>query len=393
MRIKMYPAQNGDAFLLSTDKTNILIDGGYARTFNTYIQKDLEELATREVCINLAIITHIDADHIGGVIRFLALNGDSRTNNIISVEDVWHNSLRSLTSVKKETELSHQDLEVIDAINKRGHPKDLNPTSGFNEISARQGSTLAALLNDGEYVWNESNGTQSICTDSVREKRFKDGFVKVLAPSRERLENLVALWKRDLRRLGLIGSIGSSQAIDDAFELSFEHNTDSQTTRKQLISAGRTKSLEDVYKPDKSTANGSSIATIIELNGIRLLMLADALAEDILRELLKMKAQGVSMMFDAIKISHHGSNHNTSPELLSVVDAPRYFISSDGSKHSHPDIELLHAIVDRKASFTRTLYFNYSTIESREIKEFQTATGATFVVEENATDWINITKE
>ncbi len=389
----MYPAQNGDAFLLSTDKTNILIDGGYARTFNTYIQKDLEELATREVCINLAIITHIDADHIGGVIRFLALNGDSRTNNIISVEDVWHNSLRSLTSVKKETELSHQDLEVIDAINKRGHPKDLNPTSGFNEISARQGSTLAALLNDGEYVWNESNGTQSICTDSVREKRFKDGFVKVLAPSRERLENLVALWKRDLRRLGLIGSIGSSQAIDDAFELSFEHNTDSQTTRKQLISAGRTKSLEDVYKPDKSTANGSSIATIIELNGIRLLMLADALAEDILRELLKMKAQGVSMMFDAIKISHHGSNHNTSPELLSVVDAPRYFISSDGSKHSHPDIELLHAIVDRKASFTRTLYFNYSTIESREIKEFQTATGATFVVEENATDWINITKE
>ena len=389
----MYPAQNGDAFLLSTDKTNILIDGGYARTFNTYIQKDLEELATREVCINLAIVTHIDADHIGGVIRFLALNGDSRTNNIISVEDVWHNSLRSLTSVKKETELSHQDLEVIDAINKRGHPKDLNPTSGFNEISARQGSTLAALLNDGEYVWNESNGTQSICTDSVREKRFKDGFVKVLAPSRERLENLVALWKRDLRRLGLIGSIGSSQAIDDAFELSFEHNTDSQTTRKQLISAGRTKSLEDVYKPDKSTANGSSIATIIELNGIRLLMLADALAEDILRELLKMKAQGVSMMFDAIKISHHGSNHNTSPELLSVMDAPRYFISSDGSKHSHPDIELLHAIVDRKASFTRTLYFNYSTIESREIKEFQTATGATFVVEENATDWINITKE
>ncbi len=91
--------------------------------------------------------------------------------------------------------------------------------------------------------------------------------------------------------------------------------------------------------------------------------------------------------------SHHGSNYNTSPELLSVVDAPRYFISSDGSKHNHPDIELLRAIVDRQASFTRTLYFNYSTKESREIKEFQTATGATFVVEENATGWITITKE
>lgn len=393
MRIKMYPAQNGDAFLLSTDKTNILIDGGYARTFDTYIKKDLEDLATREECLDLAIVTHIDADHIGGVIRFLVLNGDSRTKNIISIKDFWHNSLRSLTSVKKEVGLSHQDLEVIDAINKRGHPKELNPTSGYNEISARQGSTVAALLNDGEYVWNESDGTQSICTDSVREKRFRDGFVKVLAPSRERLENLVTLWKRDLRRLGLIGSIGSSQAIDDAFELSFEHKTDSQTTKNQLISAGRTKSLADVYKPDNSTANGSSIATIIELKGIRLLMLADAFAEDILRELRKMESLGESMMFDAIKISYHGSNYNTSPELLSVVDAPKYFISSDGSKHNHPDIELLRAIVDRQASFTRTLYFNYSTKESREIKEFQTATGANFVVEENATDWITIAKE
>lgn len=389
----MYPAQNGDAFLLSTNKTNILIDGGYARTFNTYIQKDLEELATREASLDLAIVTHIDADHIGGVIRFLALNGHSTTKNIISINDVWHNSLRSLTSVKKEAGLSHQELEVIDAINKRGHPKELKPTSGFNEISARQGSTLAALLNEGEYVWNESDGTQSICTDSVREKRFKDGFIKVLAPSKERLENLVSLWKRDLRRLGIIGSIGSSQAIDDAFELNFEHKTDSKTTHEQLISAGRTKSLADVYKPDNSATNGSSIATVIELNGIRLLMLADAFAEDVLRELRKMEAVGESMVFDAIKISHHGSNYNTSPELLNLVDAPRFFISSDGSKHNHPDVELLRSIVDRQASFTRTLYFNYSTKESREIKEFQTTTGATFVVEENATDWITITKE
>ncbi|MCV3032960.1 MBL fold metallo-hydrolase, partial [Escherichia coli] len=69
MRIKMYPAQNGDAFLLSTNRTNILIDGGYPSTFNSYIHKDLKELAARNACLNLVIITHIDADHIGGIIR------------------------------------------------------------------------------------------------------------------------------------------------------------------------------------------------------------------------------------------------------------------------------------------------------------------------------------
>ncbi|EGR2435112.1 TPA: MBL fold metallo-hydrolase [Vibrio cholerae] len=392
MRIKMYPAENGDAFLISSDKTNILIDAGYARTFNSYIRQDLEEIASGGACLNLVIVTHIDADHIGGIIRFLLLNIHSETNNIVSVEGIWHNSLRSLTSFN-ETELSPQDCEVINAINKRGHPKELNATSNYDEISARQGSTLASLIRAGGYVWNDGDGSESVCINHVQHKRFQDGLVKVLTPSRERLDGLVKLWKRDLRRYGFVGSIGSNLAIDDAFELNFEYSREGQARGKKRISAGRKKNLEDVYKPDNSPTNASSIATVIELDGLRVLMLADACAEDVLKELLKMKSQGESMMFDAIKISHHGSNYNTSPELLSTVDAPMYFISSNGSKHNHPDIELLQAIVDREASFTRTLYFNYSTPESREIKDFQTTTGATFIVEEDATNWIEITKE
>lgn len=388
----MYPAENGDAFLISSDKTNILIDAGYTRTFNSYIRQDLEEIASRGACLNLVIVTHIDADHIGGIIRFLLLNSHSETNNIVPVEGIWHNSLRSLTSLN-ETELSPQDCEVINAINRRGHPKELNATSNYDEISARQGSTLASLIHAGGYVWNDSDGSESVCINHVQHKRFQDGLVKVLTPSRERLDGLVKLWKRDLRRYGFVGSIGSNLAIDDAFELNFEYSSEGQARGKKLISAGRRKNLEDVYKPDNSATNGSSIATVIELDGLRVLMLADAWAEEVLKELLKMKSQGESMMFDAIKISHHGSNYNTSPELLSTVDSPMYFISSNGSKHNHPDIELLRAIVDREASFTRTLYFNYSTPESREIKDFQTTTGATFIVEEDATNWIEITRE
>ncbi|MFI4152711.1 AVAST type 1 anti-phage system MBL fold metallo-hydrolase Avs1a [Klebsiella quasipneumoniae] len=392
MRIKMYPAQNGDAFLLSTGRTNILIDGGYASTFYSYIQKDLEELAAKNACLNLVIITHIDADHIGGIICLLASNGDSNVNNIIAIEDIWHNSLRSLTSVN-QTALLPEDLEVIDSIIKRGHPKEFSSFPSSYEISARQGSTLATLIKAGEYVWNRTDGTRSICTDCVQHKQFQDGFVKVLTPSRDRLNNLINAWQRDLRRYGFTGPVSTNQTIDDAFELNFEHNNKVHAKGNKLISAGCNKSLEDIYKPDDSPTNASSIATIIGLNGVRLLMLADALAEDILMELQRLKSQGEDMMFDAIKISHHGSNYNTSPELLKIIDAPRYFISSDGSKHNHPDIELLRAIVGREASFTRTLYFNYSTPESREIRNLQVTTGANFIIEENATNWIEITKE
>lgn len=109
-----------------------------------------------------------------------------------------------------------------------------------------------------------------------------------------------------------------------------------------------------------------------------------------MESLRESQSMGCSMMFDAIKISHHGSFHNTSPQLLQIVDAPKYFISSNGNKHDHPDIELLTAIVDRTADFSRTLYFNYSTPVSNEIRDYNTKTGASFSVIENTTAWIKI---
>ncbi|MBC3766698.1 AVAST type 1 anti-phage system MBL fold metallo-hydrolase Avs1a [Neptunicella marina] len=393
MKIKMYPAENGDAFLLCSDEVNILVDGGYAKTFSSYVRPDLESMANNEEHLELVIVTHIDSDHIGGIIRFLMLNGGAQVNSIIPLKGIWHNSLRALTS-ESEADISPSNLEVLNAIKRRGHPKrQAQDITSVDEISAKQGSTLASLIHAGQYIWNEGDGTKSVCVDSVQQKTFSNGFVKVLSPSKLRLANLLKTWKKDLRRYGFNGSVNSNQVIDDAFEFNFEHRNDTQINKQSFVSARSQKRLEDIYTPDNSIANGSSIATLIELNGTRVLMLADAWAEDVLEELQKMKSQGESMVFDAIKISHHGSNHNTSPDLLSLVDSPIYFISSNGSKHSHPDIELLREIVNREAKFTRTLYFNYSTPESREIKDFQTTSGATFIVEENAIDWIEITKE
>ncbi|HCZ8411908.1 TPA: MBL fold metallo-hydrolase [Proteus mirabilis] len=393
MRIKMYPAENGDAFLLNSEKTNILIDGGYAKTFNSYIRKDLEYIANNGECLSLAIVTHIDSDHIRGMVRFLLLNGNSEKRDIIFVNEIWHNSLRCLTSPNR-TEISPENFDILDAIKRRGHPKEFEyGTTDIEEISAREGSTLASLIHMRGYTWNGGDGTKSVSADCIQHRHFPNGFVKVLTPSKARLDDLLKSWKKDLKYYGFTGPISSGSVIDDAFELNFEHRNETQVTGQKLVSAGRQKKLEEVYSPDNSPTNGSSISTVIELNGARVLMLADAWAEDVLAELLKMKSQGESMSFDAIKISHHGSNHNTSPELLSIIDAPIYFISSNGSKHNHPDIELLKAIVDRDASFTRTLYFNYSTPESREIRDFQTTTGAKFVVEEDVSHWIEITKE
>lgn len=390
LNIRMYPAQNGDAFLLSSDSTNVLIDGGYANTFDEHILGDLQTLNAQGRCLDLIITTHIDSDHIGGVIRFLSMNGSSTESKIIPIKHIWHNSLRSLTS-PYESEIQTEDLELLEAINQRGHPPtEIGDDSNPKEISAKQGSTLASLIHDGGYLWNGGDGTMSISVENTQSFSLPKGSISMITPSKQRLGKLLKSWKKQLRKYGYKGSIGAGEVIDDAFEFSYEHLSETTESVPTLLSGGSQKKLSDIYKPDTSVTNGSSIATIIDLGGVRLLMLADAWAEDVIESLREFQSMGHSMMFDAIKISHHGSFHNTSPELLQIIDAPMYFISSNGSKHNHPDTELLTAIVDRPADFTRTLYFNYSTPASNKIRDYQTKTGASFSIVENATNWLEI---
>ncbi|WP_283129826.1 MBL fold metallo-hydrolase [Enterovibrio norvegicus] len=314
----MYPAGNGDAFIINSDGTNLLIDAGYASTFNDHIKSDLEYLASVGESLDLLITTHVDADHISGVIRFLSSNGHSNQPNIIPIKEIWHNSLRSI-SASEPGKLTADEEGALNAICLRGHPStedELN--SGVSEISARQGSTLAKLIYEGGYKWNESDGTRSISLDNVSHKTLSDGEVRVIAPRKERLEALMRWWEKEVQTLRCSRMEASGGVIDDAFELMCAHLSNENSTAPILLSSATAKNLEEAYLPDKSKTNGSSIATVIELNGKRLLMLADALAEDVVTALRELQKNGHSLIFDVVKISHHCYRRCKNDPLTSI---------------------------------------------------------------------------
>lgn len=391
LNIRMYPARNGDAFLLCADRATLLIDGGYSSTFNNYIIDDLQQLASEGQALDLVINTHIDADHIGGILRFLSINGAAARPEIIQIKRIWHNSLRSLTAPQTEP-VEHNNEIILNALTQRGYLTPNEEEQGAKAISARQGNTLASLIHDGQYDWNEGDGLRRISVESMPGINLPGGRVTVLTPSNTALDKLLVFWQKSLRRFGFKGEVGADSLAEDAFECGVSHLQEAVGKPPSLISAGRPKQLGEVYRPDTSVTNASSIATLVELDGCRILMLADAPAEDIVHQLKILQAEGCSLLFDAIKISHHGSCNNTNPELLGLVDAPMYFISSDGSRHQHPDVEVLTAIVDRPATFSRTLYFNYRTPSSDYLKHYTTITGAPFNVEAGTSCWIEIGK-
>jgi len=381
VELKSYPAINGDAFLVKAPDGPfaMLIDGGYAETFEQRVGPDLRTLAASGYALDLVVATHVDADHISGLLSFFHLNGHAETSVIIPVREVFHNSLCSLVaSTMGQTAVRSDDLALLREIRLRGYPP---PDSAINleqEISARQGNSLAQLLHKGGYQWNTFDGTLSIGGDGLIDLHLPHAKIRVLGPNKARLEGLKKWWTAEIRRLGMVGSL---EDLDDVFEFLCAHEVVDPC--EQML-ASSDADLAQAHIPDDSVTNGSSISLIAEIETCRLLFLADAWAEDIVAAL---RSNGPTI-FDAIKVAHHGSARNTSPELLTLVDSPHFFISTNGEGHQHPDFAVLKAIVDRPATFRRTLHFNYSTLASRRLLAYRSKAGADFAVEEGQTGWV-----
>lgn len=383
VEIKSYPAKNGDAFLVkATDGSfSMLVDGGYAQTFQQHIKPDLQEIAAAGHALDLVVATHVDADHIAGLLPLFRANGRATAPAIIPVREVLHNSLRSLvTPMDVPVNVRPDDAELLREIRRRGYPPPTSPGEMEHEISARQGQSLAQLLRLGGYRWNGHDGSNVVGEGGLAELQLPKARIHILGPNRLRLAALRNWWIAEIRRLGLIGSLDN---LDDVFEYLCAQET--SEPGMQMLAASEVE-LAQAYFPDDSVTNGSSIAMSVELEDCRLLFLGDACADDIVTAL-----QGAGpAFFDSIKIAHHGSVRNTSPALLALIDSPHFFISTNGETHQHPDFAVLKAIVDRPAAFRRTLHFNYSTPASRWLKDYRSQSGAGFVVQEGAAGWITL---
>lgn len=374
VKIKMFPAKEGDSFLINLNNhKSILIDCGYPDTYEKYLRKELSKIGELE----LFVVTHYDQDHIYGGINFLDENNKTQ---LIKIKQVWHNALKHIQFIKREKEdVSENDKKVLKQICLNGYPNQNKST-----ISGEQGSTLASKILYGGYNWNLDFKQKAITVDNVQNQSCKYK-IHLLSPDNDKLEKLAKKWKAELNRKGFRGKITEDKIFVDAFEfltiqeraevLNREANKMSkpQNLFEKLLRQSFDKDIED-FEEDNKAANGSSIAFILEYGKCKMLFLGDAhttLIEDSLKALYK--PEDFPIHFDAIKISHHGSKKNTSPTLLQLVDSKNYLISTNGDKHSHPDIETLALIAKRDTEYTRNIIFNYKndiieTIDNDELK-------------------------
>jgi hypothetical protein len=314
-RIEMLPAREGDCLWMSygdpATPRHVLVDGGRKATAKTLRQR-LEALGPAGR-IELLVISHIDRDHIEGILTLLEAGGLG-----VEVGDVWFNGYDHLLG------------------------PDVQP------FGAAQGERLSKALLDLNLPWNATFGGGRICITNGKLPKVKlpGGLeITVLSPTPAKLAALRPVWEVECQKAGL----------------SLNHHPKPQGEKPPGIEIMGAIDVDGLaaspFSEDSAEPNGSSIAMLVEFEGKRALLGADA-HPAVLVDALKVVGNGAPVALDAFKIAHHGSAHNTSDALIQAVVCDRWLVSSNGSYFQHPDRSAVARVI-KQADGKRQIFFNY----------------------------------
>jgi beta-lactamase superfamily II metal-dependent hydrolase len=331
--VRMLPAGHGDALVVewdglpagATGRGRVVVDAGPVGTF-TGLATDLR--GPEGAATDLFVITHVDGDHIEGALRLLNDRGLAFTPG-----EVWFNAARHLV----------------------------------DEMGPAQGEVVSALIAGRDLAWNAAFDGQAVAApadDAFPVRELAGGVTAtVLAPGPAQLRRLRDVWEVTCVKAGIgfddpeaalahLESRRSASALDTFLGGDWEPDVASL--------------LREAPGDDGSVANASSIVLLLERGDDRVLLTGDTtlgVLEPAVRRLLAQRGVG-ELPLTTFKVPHHGSRNNLSRELVSLLPAQRYLISTDGGHHGHPDDAAIARILASGPPGLE-LVFNYDSPRNR----------------------------
>jgi hypothetical protein len=371
-RIEMLPAAHGDCLWIeygSGEKTHrILIDGGPAHTYPALRERILY-LPAEVRRFDLLVITHIDADHIEGIVRLLQ---DAEALKC-HFDRIWFNGRVQLNQV---------------------------PDPAGQPLGALQGEMLGVLIagyeqQTGTQVWNAGLPDRLAAIDRAASRLPTvdlpgDCRLTLLSPDYKRLLELKDHWaeelqkarvasgdvqtlrkkleeSRNLRPLG--DELGAADTpMEDRFELPARDDRDlAADFGDALGGSGGEPGSDAPFGGDTSKANGSSIAVLLEYPKdapeIRFLLSGDAWASVLEASVDKLLSRPDGRLpLTGFKIPHHGSVDNVSESLLRKLRCRHWLVSTSGAVFRHPHARAIDLLLSEYSGTGKLcLHFNYLT--------------------------------
>jgi beta-lactamase superfamily II metal-dependent hydrolase len=328
-KIHMLPADHGDCLWVeygtATKPKRILIDAGTPGTYPRALRPKIEDTIAKEGSCHfeLFVVTHIDADHIGGALQFLGEIDKDK----VAINEIWFNGYFHLSN------------EV---------PSQLGPD---------QAERLSALIQDGGWKWNTSFKRRAVMVpDKGVLPQFDVAGMKLtlLSPTLDKLKKLKPKWEAEIKKAGLVPGA--------AYEV----------PKEEISNGFLGEDVEDwaatKFKEDKTEANGTSIAFIAEYKGKKVLFSADAHPSVLIESLARKPLSTTLIEIAAFKLPHHASKNNVSASMVASFPSIHYLISTSGAQFKHPDEEAVARVLVSPSSYKKQLHFNYDTEFNAEWK-------------------------
>lgn len=337
LALDILKAKHGDCLLLRYGEAPgkvIIIDGGPAGIYRSNLLPRLLDLANgQKLSVPLVVVSHIDDDHIHGIIDFFKQLAANKYRDQLRPAGLWHNALAELLPPKTLAALD-QDAQLADI-------------NGAVTASIPQGNKLRSLANKLNIQVNYPTEGHPIMAGTPLKPGDFNIDIRVLSPSQEQLDKLTKAW------------------------------------------AARGDEVQTAACADTSIYNLSSIVMLVQHENKRILLTGDARGDHVVKGLKEadlLDADG-KIHVDIYKVSHHGSKHNSDPETFRTILADHYVLSGDRDRHpTNPGIEVIDWIVEaRKERCPNREYTIWMTYDLPVLAERVSSPGKVEIIGANET--------
>lgn len=402
MKLKVFYATDGDCLLLTSgDGHHMLVDGGRSGTFDTLTNPVLQELQAAGETIDLVVVSHIDADHISGILSLMKAVGAwavfdfqieggnqgfprPRQPRPPHIRGVWHNSWRAqLADLAEPIEnlvgRVSAGLELVPFDESTESVPATRSITAIRDLaeSIPEGVELIRLVDDDTPIpRNAPFGKLVLLRDPPHIQQLGTAAVTVLGPAKKHLEKLRGEWRTWLGRQTGPGNAGAPpvngvppDGQGHALGAGGTEFADALAAIAQ--SAGNlissiTAAAEVIATTDPSRVtppNRASITLLAEEDNRTCLLTGDAAEEEILEGLTAAgRLDNGPFRCNVVKVQHHGSEANLSAVFAGAVLADQYVFSADGA-HRNPDPSVVKTIIETRLAADPspfTLWFNCS---------------------------------
>jgi hypothetical protein len=361
MKLDIFQSDKGDCILLqSKDGKRILCDGGMSASLSAHVAPTLGKLRKAKKVIDFAYVSHIDQDHISGVLRLLQDELDWRIfehqkssgNKRVKppkaprppeIGGIWHNSFGSqLGRLKPIEDLLAAAVPALLATRVEGLQAAAEELYDI-ATSIPEAIKVSRLVSPGilGIPMNAPPGlghAGKLMMVRPGQSSFDVGSLTltIVGPTRKELTDLREGWRNWLDE-----NEETVKAIDEQLK--------KKISRFGTDAAAGPISLRDWNGiPDFKGVTAPNIASLMFMvrEGNKTLLLTGDSQQDIIIDGLEatgfLDAGGLHL--NVLKVPHHGSENNTDIRSAALISADHYVFCGNGESEN-PDLGVVEMLI------------------------------------------------